>query len=451
MESSNASAILWDVVEEHLDEAEFLWGQVKLALDDPEFTLDEVYKGSEARLLAHLDGLVSGGPPVLEEYLESALDDIDPEVPNRAVVTVLALLLAGRVHRVCSAMRSAPDARHVLLRGCAWIDAPGFDEWLTRVLKTSSQSDQKTCITQIMAVRGQNTLDLFSILRNNDSAALLPALIGARRKEGIRQLPVIEHLLEHETSEVRSFALVTALHHDCSRAWQICLAQADSKHPPDLFAKILLAALGDRKDHEALVRQLHVPAHRPIALRALGFSGNITCIPQLITWLDAEDLNLAKLAAEAIATITGAHLEALVDQEAGDPNAPVQSKEELDLEGLPPFEEDDLDADLVPPPEASIPLPRRSTLADWLQTKAKQWDRNQRWIAGQPATLSGLINGLRTLSTRQRHWVGYLLSIRTQGEGYVNTWGAASMQFARLETLEKMQLRPKKFINYGRW
>jgi len=70
--------LLWDIFEEHLDEAAFLWGQWERALDAANYTLAEVASGPEARLLAHLDALVLGGPEVAEELLLPALAGEEP-------------------------------------------------------------------------------------------------------------------------------------------------------------------------------------------------------------------------------------------------------------------------------------------------------------------------------------------------------------------------------------
>ena len=49
--------ILIDVIEEHLEEADFLWRQRRNALGDRGYNLDRLAE-LEERLLAHLDGLI---------------------------------------------------------------------------------------------------------------------------------------------------------------------------------------------------------------------------------------------------------------------------------------------------------------------------------------------------------------------------------------------------------
>lgn len=52
--------ILWDVIEEHLDEATFLYTQFESLLDHPLLTRADVERSVTSRLIAHLDGLVLG-------------------------------------------------------------------------------------------------------------------------------------------------------------------------------------------------------------------------------------------------------------------------------------------------------------------------------------------------------------------------------------------------------
>lgn len=86
--------ILWDIVEEHLDEAEFLAEQWTEARRSASYTLDELERGPESRLAAHVDGLVANGPLALERVAWPVLEDPGSEAP-RAAAAALAVLEAG--------------------------------------------------------------------------------------------------------------------------------------------------------------------------------------------------------------------------------------------------------------------------------------------------------------------------------------------------------------------
>ncbi|MGB1015448.1 MAG: hypothetical protein ACPG4T_15030, partial [Nannocystaceae bacterium] len=53
--SAPESLTLWDVVEEHFDEAEFLYEQWGSSAKSALYTLEELVSGPESRLEAHLD------------------------------------------------------------------------------------------------------------------------------------------------------------------------------------------------------------------------------------------------------------------------------------------------------------------------------------------------------------------------------------------------------------
>ncbi len=82
-----------DIAEEHLHEAGFLHAVWEKDLRSPIFTLDEIAKGPERRLLAHLDGLVLGGPEVAQKLLLPAICGDDPDLVFAAA---LALLMGER-------------------------------------------------------------------------------------------------------------------------------------------------------------------------------------------------------------------------------------------------------------------------------------------------------------------------------------------------------------------
>lgn len=85
--------ILWDVVEEHLDEAEFLVEQWQSARRSPSDTLAELVAGPEMRLEAHVDGLRGNGPLALERVAWPVLEGGGE--PQRVAAAALALLDSG--------------------------------------------------------------------------------------------------------------------------------------------------------------------------------------------------------------------------------------------------------------------------------------------------------------------------------------------------------------------
>ena len=117
--------ILWDVVEEHLDEAAFLWTQWERGLQSPLYKLHELRDRVEERMLAHLDGLVVGGEAVAQRLLYPALTE---GLGGIAFAAAMALLLSGRPEAeeaVCSALATAaPPQREEIIRALCLCPSP---------------------------------------------------------------------------------------------------------------------------------------------------------------------------------------------------------------------------------------------------------------------------------------------------------------------------------------
>lgn len=73
--------MLWDIYEQHLEEAAFLWSQWELALVALDYVLADVTP-LQGRLHAHVDGLVLGSEPVAKRILLPALASDEPELIN---------------------------------------------------------------------------------------------------------------------------------------------------------------------------------------------------------------------------------------------------------------------------------------------------------------------------------------------------------------------------------
>ncbi|HLT36985.1 MAG TPA: hypothetical protein VK034_11890, partial [Enhygromyxa sp.] len=84
-----ADEILWDIEEQHLDEAEFLFEIREAACEAPTHSLDDLATGPDQRLLAHLDGLRLAGPLVAERLLLPTIED-----PEQWYVRIAAATLA---------------------------------------------------------------------------------------------------------------------------------------------------------------------------------------------------------------------------------------------------------------------------------------------------------------------------------------------------------------------
>src|SRR5258707_2498071 len=129
--------VLWDVFEEHLDEAAFRWAQWQSALHAANYTLAEVAEGPEARLLAHLDALALGDAAVAERLLLPALEADEPERIAAAAWALVQLEGGGDYQdRVIDLLvKGAPPVRAAVTRALAL--SPRVD--LSRVARLWTQ------------------------------------------------------------------------------------------------------------------------------------------------------------------------------------------------------------------------------------------------------------------------------------------------------------------------
>jgi hypothetical protein len=66
--------LLFDIIEEHFEEAAFYFRRWDEAQDGFDYTLDEVRRGPEELLRANIDGLVVGGAAAAERLLWPAIE-----------------------------------------------------------------------------------------------------------------------------------------------------------------------------------------------------------------------------------------------------------------------------------------------------------------------------------------------------------------------------------------
>ena len=428
-----AEAILWDVADEHLDEAGYAFARWRAALASPSYRLDELARGPEERLFAHIDGLLVAGAPVAERLLRPELTAPEDPTFERSIVAALVMLASGAAGQdlVWSALGSkdsivASAAREAfVLAGDARLDA-----WLPAQLAPGALLD-------IAARRGLALPDVTPILASARAPTdLAAAAIAARRCDPARHLPAVERLLDHADRGVREAALVTALTFGSAFAWQRCVAFAADARRPDRLAMLLVALVGDPRQHAVLVDHLARRSHRAAALAALAWCGQAAVVPSLLPFVADADPAIAALAAFAVATITG------IETPAGAPPA--------EAEGLPDIDDDDLDAYLVPPVETELPPPDAAAVHTAWTRVAPTLDARRRLLAGVPWTLAAALDRFESTSLYARAPLALWLLVRTGGVARVDTQAWSSVQ--RQQAAAARRLSESALVRrFGSW
>jgi len=416
-----APAPLADVIEEHLQEAGFLYSLWEASLEAPDFGLAQVAGGEEARLLAHLDGLVVGGEQVARRWLLPLLEE--EEEPELLLAAALALLAGAGEHgaAVAASLLAAEDEELAvaLTRALELGPAPADLRALLVPLLVSPGGRARAAAVRVLAFhrRGEGVA-LDAYLSDADPEVRRAALLLARGPAGGQVLPALTALLDDPDEGVVAAALEAGLVHGLSPAWRRCMDLCAGHGEAASAALELVALLGTAGDLSALEAALGGARHEH-ALFCLGLRGTPRALDLCARRLEGEDPRQARLAAEAICAATGLDL---ATSGMICPETPEAAEEEL-----PDLEDDDLEQDLVPDPVDALPLPDGEKVRAWWAQSRAGIDADQRCLAGQvygPQTVSAV---MAAGPMRRRHALARELRVRSAGsvDLETRTWAVA--------------------------
>ena len=432
---SPTDVILWDVIEEHFDEAEFLFEQWERALHSPEYTLAELGATLEQRLEAHLDGLLIGGRAVAEYLLERELEN--DTAPTRAVVAALVLLCGEEesvARRVLGAVQDADGPlQEALARALVLSNVARLDWMVLERFRVAQSELEKAVFLEILTGRGVDPGELLPPCFDSDSPRLVGAALEALRRFARREMiAVAERQLQSGHPHLQASALKASLTLGSREAWQLCLHLAKATDPDDPHLLLLIATLGQPEDHQILYTQLGNSARLERLLWTLGCCGTIQAGDACLPYLQSKDERVAKMAAEAMAWIGGFDL-----NEDEFRVSLVEPEEDMTL---PPLEEDDLDANLDLDGVDDLPVPNRQAIARWWEANRDRLRRNGRHLFGQPFSPQAMLHALEAAPLWRRHTVALELSMRTGGKQHVSTDAFSSRQRRQIVALAGMSL-----------
>lgn len=401
--------ILWEVAEEHLEEAAFLYTQWEQALLSPLYKLEEVRDRVEERMLAHLDGLVVGGAPVAERLLVPMLQEGSQGSAFAGAAALLLLASAQADEAVLLAFREAArpqraeiqralqlfpsPRRQALLQQLVWDGAPPVRAAAARVL-----GFQQVDLGRALA----------TLLASNDREELGAALYCLRYRPRPEGDLAIRQALAAADGEVATAGLLAATVAGVRGVLDTCRLMVREQHPALATAALLLGLLGNAEDSELLVRSVSASEHAAGLIFALGLGGTKDSAEACVQWLRSAEL--APAAGEAFLTITGVDpdkeklLGPVLDNPKQDPDAPDFQPESSPQAELPP-----LDADAV---------------AAWWSAHRSQFPATERFFAGKPLARqdpSAWLAALEQANMRQRHPLALALASVSGGRQLMQT------------------------------
>jgi len=406
-----------EIVEENLDEAAFLWGRWETELASLTRNLDEVWSWTEDRLNGAIDGLLVARDPLFTQVIERALS-----VKDLSFHTVAAHLLTvaadpqARSRLAQLACEAQGPNLAAMLRG---IEVSHLDGTFSTVTRALLKRSPQHC-AGLVRVKSFQRAALGDELAAAYEAETVPEQVTVFRAAGFLPEPGVKEWVDrglaHSSPAVRLAAIESGIRQRQRPAWEAAREVAASAEPGSAGVLRLLAMFGKAPDHKVVYDALGDEGAARGAFWALGHLGTREAVEHCLAAM--QNPARAHLAGEAYACITGIDLarERLTAHESGESPS------------LPPFEEDDLDADLVPHREDLWPLPDAAACAAHWARVGTQFAPNTRYVRGKPFDLSVLMAAIDKGPMLRRADYALELYVRTTGACDVETRAASFAQ-----------------------
>ncbi len=429
--------MLWDIYEQHLEEAAFLWSQWERALVAPDYLLDEVAP-LEERLHAHVDGLVLGEEAPVKRLLLPALESDDPELIRVAGYTLLMRASPGDIGAVRERLESADEAALAALqRAMEVLDPAMLPTWLPSLLQTDAPTLQALGL-EVLGFHRMAPAAACQALATHEVPGIAAAALRAAGHCRIGLTPaMLERALASPSAEVRDAALEVGVLGGHRAAWAACREALQSEFPASSLPLLLLSLRGDDRDLKQLLALLSQKTLRAALLWALGFSGRVACADACLEFLHQKPF--AALAAEAFSAITGLPIQ-----------GPYAARsEEVEVEEPIPLEKEDLDADLVPNPEDDLVQPQADAIRAWWKEARPRMELHRRYLEGQPFSPLRLVEALQSSSMRRRHVLALEVALRSRGAHQMPTRAFVERQLEGMRAARAAPPMRSGFVSVG--
>ena len=396
--------INWNIVESSFDESEFLWARRLFLLHSHRHDLDGVALWAEERLLGALDGVELAGGRCIKSILEPALTSGQPE--RIACAALIACQLG--TPRARAFIARAVDSfvgQELSAIALGLTLANTLDlEPLASVLSSGSPVQQAELLRVFAARRCDPGTVLVELAGSSDArvrAMAIECAVAARSGEASS---LAQRGLGDSDPVVVAHAAQAGLVCGQPDAWAVCRSALGSPDVVAAWGRVLpLVAASGAADSLELLGARAEGALRRDALYALGYAGSRAAAELALAHMNGKKAALAHVAAESFATITGLGVEARGFWRAEPDPAAIA------------FEDDDLGADLGPAPDAALPLANMGEVETWWQAHASRFEGSQRYLDGQPVSVTSLFAYLQNGRGRRRHGIAAELAVRSGG------------------------------------
>lgn len=298
-----------DLLEEHLEEIQFLWPIRDRGLRSPRMTMRDI-RNFEERLDAHADGALVPGDDALP-FIDPLLEADDEWAAFAATFVLLRYGTEAAITRVLDALGSAGVKR---LRGIGRALQMGRSDALLNDLGAIFRGDdapRSAAAAEALSyhVRWKGSFDrLLDFLANDDPTV---KRTGWRVVANLA-IPVepkgFASAMRDDDVGVREAALAAAAWTGVAGALNIARAAAVTPSKENLAAYRLLAALGEPGDLASIQRLVNAPTLGPDRFSLAASFGHPALAPLLLDTLASDDKRAAIAAGEAFSRLTGADI-----------------------------------------------------------------------------------------------------------------------------------------------
>ncbi len=410
MSAARLEPVLWDIFEEHLDEAAFLGAQWERALDSPLVDLSGLATGLERRLDAHLGALLLGGPRIVDTLLLPAICDGEPGPCLAAALVLLASPVPGQAEAVLTAWSQATGPRRRALTRALTLAPRAPQRPELRAALTASEASRRAAAIDVLGFHRVLQPQDIDALRGDPEPTVREALVRAAGRDPTLDLrPLVRDELSAPTTDRLTAALTSAAILNLPELPAACRAALARPDAAGDRAHLLLALTAD--DLTPLLT-----GTRRAAVHALGFTGNFAAAERCVHCI-THGIHPA-LAFEAFTGMISTTL----------PHLPAP-----DVDALPDLADDDLTADIATTPEDDLPLPDPAAIQTWWRQHHDTLPRPR--LPGHADAPATLLAELRRASMRRCQTLALRLAIVSAGHTQLETRASARRQLTTLARL----------------
>jgi uncharacterized protein (TIGR02270 family) len=393
---------LSSIIEQHAEESGFLWGLRNRLVQAAHVTLANLVQLDE-RIEAHLDGLRLAG----DYGWELCVRGLDEGGPGEVFAAAVLAFEAADPERARMVTEKGPTTARAsgVASALGWLPYRKAETHVAQLVSADSPVLRRVGLAAAFMHRrhpGNHVVN--KALSDGDAALRARVIRGAGELGLVGLLPALGRCLAEKEPHCRFWA-----------AWSIALLSGDAN-----ALDVLISVAVSQSAHSVLAVQLlmrRVPPHlgracidqwsenarlARLTAIAVGALGDPAKIPWLMERMKVTAL--ARVAAEAFTTITGADL----------------SLERLDAPRPEGFEsgptDDPDDEDVSLDPDDDLPWPNVEAIQKWWEKSKGRFAAGTRFLMGKPIAPDSLQQILRGARQRQRAAAALELAIKQTGQ-----------------------------------